>query len=266
MDISNYMKRPGEQPLDSILPDGGLAAIFRTIACVGDSLSSGEMEVLTENAGRGYYDMFEYSWGQFMARMLGCKAYNFSRGGMTAEEYMTSWAENNCCWDRSKAAQAYIVAMGVNDITRTIAGTSVWGDIDDVKPDWRDNGKSVTGYYAAMLQRYKEIQPDAKFFLMTIPRGEGKPDARTELEEKQRDMLYALADKFTNTYVLDFHKYAPVYGAEFYRNFMLNGHMNPAGYLLTAKMTASYIDYIIRNNPADFSEIALIGTGIKNYK
>ena len=36
--------------------------------------------------------------------------------------------------------------------------------------------------------------------------------------------------------------------------------MNPAGYLFTARLFASYIDYIIRHNMADFAQIGLIGT------
>ena len=67
-----------------------------------------------------------------------------------------------------------------------------------------------------------------------------------------------LADYFDNTYVIDLEKYAPVYDEEFMRNFFLEGHMNPAGYLLTGKMISSYIDWIIRNNPEDFYRVGLI--------
>ena len=260
------MKREGEKPLDYIPDDCGFTAIFRTIACVGDSLSSGEMEILDANGEKSYHDLYEYSWGQYIARATGSKVYNFSRGGMTAQEYMESWGEANDVWAHEKAAQAYIVAMGCNDITRTLNGDCEWGCIADVKDDWKENAKSVYGWYAAMLQRYKQIQPDAKFFLMTMPHIVGWSKEVTVYCEKQRDMLYDLADKFENCYVLDFRRYAPVYDEEFARCFMLNGHLNPAGYLLTGKMTGAYIDYIIRNNPGDFSEAALIGTGLVNVK
>ena len=71
MDINQYYLRDGEKPLDVLRPDGGFFSIFRTVACVGDSLSSGEMESLDEAGNVGYHDMFEYSWGQFMARAAG---------------------------------------------------------------------------------------------------------------------------------------------------------------------------------------------------
>ena len=39
----------GEKPLDRIVTDGGFCSIFRRIACIGDSLSSGEFESLNQN-------------------------------------------------------------------------------------------------------------------------------------------------------------------------------------------------------------------------
>ena len=36
--------------------------------------------------------------------------------------------------------------------------------------------------------------------------------------------------------------------------------MNPAGYLFTAQLIASYMDYIIRHNMSGFAQAGLIGT------
>ncbi len=41
--------------------------------------------------------------------------------------------------------------------------------------------------------------------------------------------------------------------------------MTPAGYLLMAKFTMSYIDYIIRNNHEDFNQAGFIGTPLSYY-
>lgn len=266
MDFKDYMLKPGEKPLDRIVDDGGFTGIFRKIACVGDSLSSGEMQVLNEDGTNGYHDMFEYSWGQYIARMCGSTVYNFSRGGMTASEYMNGWAQDNGCWDPEKKAQAYIIALGVNDVSRVLAHVYEFGSVYDVTEKPENNPKTVCGYYGALLYRYMEMQPEAKFFLMTMPVQPGMAKDRAELYDRHREFIYALAKRFKNVYVLDFRTYAPVYDEDCRRCFWLNGHLNPAGYLLTAKMTASYIDYIIRSEPEAFGEVALIGTGIRNYK
>lgn len=264
MDIRNYLAAENELPLDKIVDDGGFACIFRSIACIGDSLSSGEFETKDPDETKHYHDLFEYSWGQFMARTLGSKVYNFSKGGMTAKTYMESFAEQNQYFDPKKACQAYIIAMGCNDITRAIRENTDLGSMADVKESWQDNADSFAGHYAAIIQRYRLIQPDAKFFLMTMPHSYGMPEEKIALQDRHRELLYEMADHFPNTYVMDFRKYAPVYDQEFKQNFYLHGHLNPCGYVLTAKMVISYLDYIIRHHMADFREAGLIGTSFVN--
>lgn len=77
--------------------------------------------------------------------------------------------------------------------------------------------------------------------------------------------LYDLTKVFSNSYVLDIHKYGPVYDGRFREKFFLHGHMNPMGYIFTANMIDSYIDYIVRKNPDDFKNITFVNTDIK-YK
>ncbi|MBQ8309857.1 MAG: SGNH/GDSL hydrolase family protein [Clostridia bacterium] len=255
---------PNEKPLDHIPSDGGYCAIFRTIACVGDSLSSGEFESTKEDGSKGYHDFYEYSWGQYIARMCGSKVYNFSKGGMTAKEYCEWFGDSKLAWNREYAAQCYIIALAVNELL--VRGWSV-GSLDDVCfEDWKKNNlETYAGAYATIIQRYKEIQPDAKFFLMTLPYE--TPDTtpqKCEIADRQAELLYQLAERFSNCYVLDLRKYAPVYDQEFRDTFFLGGHLSPVGYIYTAKMVVAYIDYIIRHNFEDFRQVGFIGTPYRN--
>ncbi len=255
MDINDFFPE-NEQPLDRLVEDGGFCSIFRTFACVGDSLSSGEFQIPRNDGSEkkwSYYDMFEYSWGQFMARTLGSKVYNFSKGGMTAKQYLQSFADSKGFWNVDLKCQAYIIALGVNDIFNQHMEL---GSVEDIKEDWHDNAPTFAGNYGAIVQRYKAISPDAKFFFVTPPR-DAKP-AWTEGGKRIADLLYTLAEHFSNAYVIDLHRYAPVYDEEFRAKFFLHGHMNPMGYVLTAKMMMSYIDYIIRHNMEDFHRLGLV--------
>ncbi len=249
-----------EKPLETLVNNGGYAAIFRRIGVVGDSLSSGEFESLDENGNKGYHDYFEYSWGQNIARMCGSTCFNFSRGGMTAKEYCESFADSMRFWDPQYACQCYIIALGVNDIQNQ--GQEI-GSINDINPnDYTKNAETFTGYYAQIIQHLKAIQPRAKFFLMTMMNEHGNHRIR-EKTEAHRKILFDLADYFDNTYVLDFYKYGPVYDSEFRKKFYMGGHLNPMGYVLTAHMVASYIDFIIRHNFEDFKEVGYIGTDLQ---
>ncbi len=242
-----------DNPLESLVTDGGFCGIFRTIGCIGDSLSSGELESLTPEGERGYHDYYEYSWGQYIARATGAKVYNFSRGGMSAMEYHT-FAEEKGFWGDEYLCQCYILALGVND--RHIGPV---GSIDDVDfDDYNNNADTFAGHYTKIIQRLREKQPKARIFLMTLPRDDrlGFP----EFVSGHTTLLHELAKRLPFTYVLDFNKYAPDYNEEFRQKFYLGGHLSPAGYLLTARLVMTYMDRIIRENMDDFKQVGFIGT------
>jgi lysophospholipase L1-like esterase len=261
MNIHDYYLAPDEKPLDRLVTDGGMTGIFRTIACVGDSLSSGEFEDVNADGVKTYHDMFDHSWGQHLGRMAGSKVYNFSRGGMSAAEYCLRFAQANGFWSPELRADAYIIALGVNDILNNM--TFPMGDVSDIcREDWSQNKPTFVGYFAQIIQRYAALQKGAHFFLVTIPTTPQNAAAREARADEHARALYAIAEFFgqDRVHIIDLRRYAPAYDEEFYRNFFMGGHMNPAGYLLTAKMMASYIDYIIRREPEKFMRVGFIGT------
>ena len=273
MNINEYIKSmmgadTSEKPLDRMIDGGGLTSIFRTIAVVGDSLSSGEFEgTVKGTAKKSYHDMFDYSWGQYIAREAGCTVYNFSRGGMTAKEYMRNFANSQSMFDVKKAAQAYIIALGVNDIINQKQEIGKLGDMwdGDLTVEPADDKTTFCGYYCALIERYKAIQPDAKFFLMSMPKGTGLNPIDDEKKEIVNKLLHEIAAHYTNTYVIDLYTYMPANAGEYREMFYLGGHLNPMGYIFTAKVVMSYIDYIIRHNREDFIQVPFIGIGTHNY-
>ena len=258
MDMTPFLPEEGEEPLQRLVDDGGFTAIFRTIACIGDSLSSGEFESRDAEGNKGYHDMYEYSWGQYMARAAGCTVYNFSKGGMTAQEYMKSFGEARGFFDKEKAAQAYIFALGVNDLNFVAHDRYAdgWGSMEDVTADWHEHKDSFYGCFAALVQRYKEIRPDGKFFFIAKPRNAEVDEAA----DKQAKAMYDMAEYFSNSYVIDLGKYGPITDGAFHDRFFLGGHMNPTGYILFAKMVMSYINYLVRHHFEDFVQVPFIGT------
>ncbi len=261
MDWHKELYGKDEKPLDRLVDGYSFTSVFRKIAFIGDSLSSGEFETCDPDGKKGYHDLYEYSWGQYIARKNGLLAYNFSRGGMSAKEYIESFGEQRGFWDADKAAQAYVIALGVNDL---YGQKQPIGSLDDVHPeDYTKNAKTFIGYYAMIISRYKEISPDAKFFFMTFPKETTRIGDDNAL--RMRELLYGLCERFDNAYVIDLYEYGPEYDEEFKKNFYMLGHLNPQGYIVTAQMVDSYIDYIVRHNPEDFKTVGFVGTDIK-YK
>ncbi len=250
-----------KNPIENILNDGGNCAIFRTIGVIGDSLSSGEHESRKDGSNR-YHDYYEYSWGQYMARTIGSTVYNFSAGGMTAYTFL----KKQSFWDRinisadGKQCQAYIIALGVNDLNCIMKedDSLTFGSIEDAKVENTDEvPHTYAGYMGQIMRLVKMVQPKARIFLMTLPRG--AEDEVNELRDKHRQLMYELAEMYDYTYVIDLRKYAPIYDSEFRRKYYLGFHMNAMGYLFTAKMVMTYIDAIINEKPEDFVQVGFIG-------
>ena len=152
----------GEQPLDIIKETCGFAGIFKQIGVIGDSLASGEFESHDENGNIVYTDMYEYSWPAVLERITGTKYNNYSRGGMTAREYVQSWADENGFWQWN---QAYIIALGNND--SFVFGHPL-GSVKDVNADCpQDNGDTFFGNMGKIVSKLKTIEPNARIFVVT---------------------------------------------------------------------------------------------------
>ena len=259
-----------ELPLSEIIRDGGMMSIFRNLGCIGDSLASGEFEY-DINGEKGYWDCYEYSWGKQIERITGIDVTNYSHGGLTAYhmylEADTQTSSNiniNNLFNAQSLKQGYIIALGVNDMRgkdnmKVLYGGNVGNvETDICLTDYRKNAQTFVGCYAKLIQRIQSMQPDTKFFLMTMP-DEGLGD-----EESFSETIHQIAGKLNNCYVIDLYHYAPKYDKD-YREKYFAGHMNAMGYLLTAHYVMSYIDWIIRHNPIDFKYVQFIGSPYKPY-
>ena len=265
MDIEKYFDE-NEKPLDNIVDDGGFCAIFRKIVCIGDSLSSGEFESRGIDGKSKYNDMYEYSWGQYIGRAIGAEVLNCSKGGLTAKKYVETFAPNRNYFDKPYDAQAYTIGFGVNEINQIQRGEGIpLGDIEDIKDDYTQNADTFVGNYGKIIAKYKELQPRAKFFLITIPQG-AADEERIALVARHTELIYQIAEKFTNCFVIDLNKYAPAHDKLYQERFYMSGHLNPMGYIVSAKQIMSYIDYIVRHNYAQFRKVPFIGTDLDNLK
>lgn len=249
-------------PLKHLLPDAGLCPIFETVGFIGDSLASGEFESTTADGGKGYHDMYRYSWGKFMARKCGFTGYNFSRGGMTAEWFLREFGKQCGFYDSDKKCQVYYVALGVNDLMGQKQTIGSAADYDPASPEHAE--KTFAWYYGKLLSEIKAVQPKARVFLVTIPDyNDGRNHA---IARDHAALLHDFASKNEYTYVIDLFALAPTpYDDEdFRRAYYLGSHMNPMGYLLTAEYMIACTDHIIRTHYEDFVQLPFIGTPFHN--
>ena len=262
------LRHPFTNPIKRFVPDGGLTSIFRTIGFIGDSLSSGEHESFDEVNGKGYHDYYEYSWGEFIARKIGCKAHIFAKGGLKCSTFFEYIKVRNNPFEEEKKCQAYVIALGVNDMNHLDeAYPDGFGSLDDIDWENEDNNKmSFVGQYVRIIQKLRKFSPKCRIFVLTTPKE--RPEAKDikAKYDKMRRFLLSLPGLFEFLYVLDLRKYAPIYGKRFGKRYFCGGHMSASGYKFTADMVMTYIDYIIRHKPEDFTQVGFINRDVHNSK
>ena len=271
-DNIDHLRTTDENPMDIIRFDVGLSGIIHDWGFIGDSLCSGEIEYYKSDGKMYRTDMYQFSWGQRLCRHCGTEGYNFSNGGQTAKGWIEAGVVRDETyeggvggggWQYAKLhpKQAYIIALGVNDMTEIGKGTLTLGNVAtdigtyNAETDSDTNAKTFVGYMAGIIQRLKSIQPKAKIFIFTMPAsGTVRNDANAQIR---------LLASTMGLYVIDFDRYAPsMHGSNDFKDRYFcdgNGHLNEAGYEWTSWAVANYIDWIIRHNWTDFYYTSLIG-------
>lgn len=253
------LKSENENPLELIKQDGGMLSIFDSITCIGDSLTAGCFEH-TETGSTVWTTIEKYSYPSHIAKMTGCKVQNYGRSGRTAldgDNSWLTWADSQGWLTADDKTDAYIIALGTNDIG--VEGGFTGDVTTDIAENYADNAVTSVGGYDKIIRRILENQPKAKIFCVCLPHTRNT----AETIAVANTAIKAIAELYPNNcYVLDLEKYyvqrsdVSVYKAKFYNG----GHRNAMGYKELANVYATYIDWIIRNNIADFANVQFVET------
>lgn len=230
-----------------------LFGAFNKFGAIGDSLSSG---VCVSNAGGTYTypNLYEYSWGQFMAHKNGMTCINFSKGGLTTRSWLTDAmgyarliADGNQC-------NAYTIALGVNDANNL--GHDYVGSSADINiSDPTQNADTFYGNYGKIISAVKSVQPKAKIFLFTIPETASQYG---EFNEAIRE----IATLFDNVYLIDLasSKYIDLFNVGFIKQQRRVGHYNAIAYRYMAEKLYKILGSYMYVNASEFKQIEFIGT------
>lgn len=222
---------------------------FLKIGCIGDSLASGESQYTKADGTKGLVDLYNYSWGQFMARRYGIECVNFSAGGLSTRTWLTHSRGWLLAQQPENICNAYIIGLGQNDIGKL--GADYLGTITDIDlNNYNNNADTYYGNYGKIIQLIKTKQPKAKFFLLTDPVVTGFNHAIAEI-----------ANTIPNCYLIDLTVYSDMFksGGYFHTNNR-GGHYNSVAYNYMGKLIGEEISKYMYNNPSEFNQIEFIGT------
>ena len=228
---------------------------FIRFGVIGDSLASGEC-VSNENGVVHYNDLYEYSWGQFMARNHGMQCINFSKGGLTTRSWLNESVGLPKLLNPDNKCNSYIIGLGTNDVTAL--GVNYLGTISDVHvDDFTLNADTYYGNYARIIGYIKQVQPKAKIFVLTNP----KPLTASELYVQYNNAIKDIATLYDNVYVIDLQDdYLTNFTSGFINDNVRSGHYNAIGYNYISELLFDILNNYMLNNYNEFKQVEFIGT------
>lgn len=258
-----------DNPLAVTKETPGYTAIFRKMGVIGGSMSSG---FHSHQGTSGDGNLYEFSTLQFMARMCGSKGFNFSQGGMSAREWVnnpdrggvSSLFLNNAC-------DFYLIQLGNNDLgIHESTPSYTLGTISDLTPTGGVYPDTFFGNMGAILQKIRDVQPRAYVFLSTFLRGYGTVPSDFNYNQAIRNIVTYFSNPANRPsgdelhyYLIDYYTYGAPYSYYYsgiHEETVRGSHPVATGYLFWAWQYCTYIDWLIKNNMADFNDVAFVGT------
>lgn len=240
-----------QSSVDNLYYTNDIWKVFHKVGIIGDSLASGE-SASNEGGSTVYHDLYQFSWGQCMARDSGNTYYNFSKGGLTTRTWLTDANYGYALASQSdKLCDAYIIGLGQNDAGQkmTVGSTA---DIDFSNPD--NNADTFYGNYAKIIQKMRVLAPKAPIFVMTRP--------TVPASNAYETAIRTMPTLFDNVYLLDMYKHVNAYydANSIIRRCLRSGHYNAVGYQVMSKHIEEEISNVIKDNLDDFLQVEFINT------
>ena len=220
--------------------------IFRKVVCCGDSYTAGYIVDTQDNINR-YNEA--YAWPSAMARITGNDYINCGVSGANCAQ----WLDNQrglAAAQLSGKAQAYILALGLNDASEDVGRHLDLGTSEDI-------GQDVDTYYGRYSQIIRElalISPDAHIFCTTIP---GPTSGQEDYNTAVSDIVTAYAETY-NVYLVDLDEYRDMFRIPSITGDKRSGHYTSIGYEQFGEILTKVISRVINSNLSKFIDVNLI--------
>lgn len=224
-DISKYygacLTRPqilpvcqdGELPLEKEVHDEGFASLFQDTVLIGD-MTSVYAEKISEFAKISVTD--------------------YASVGLTAQTAYETLSFRN-----ADEKHAYIIALGETDLF--VNGLAL-GTVSDTET-------SYAYYLGKLLQKINEKAPQAKIFLVSLPKNSEDDETASALRSAYAELLADFVSATENAYLVDLY----AYGTE------------NADESTLAQETVDYIDYIVKKQVLAFKKVGIPVTKDPEY-
>lgn len=224
-------KKAGDEKKESI----NFIPIFHKIGVIGDSLSTGELGISTDN-GNVFIDKYEYSWLSNIARLNGIEHVHYSKGGLTCKTWLSSIYKTNLETESVKC-NAYIIALGTND---SLNKPYPVGSVSDTS-----GSETFCGLYKQIIDLIKTVAPNSAIFCMSLYNNDNW---------QYTSAICDICELYNNVYYLDYVNKSdlPLRSSNIIGDYASVGHFSTVGYIRVAENIQRIINEVVSENLDDF--------------
>lgn len=216
------------------IPHSGLIRMFNSLGMIGDSLASGEIEIVREDGTKAYLDRPRFSWLAHISRKYGIDYRCFSSGGLTCADWLDRFLGE--LTGESIPRDGYYLALGTNDRFRDCYPL---GDADD-----DPTAGTFAGHYRRIIETVGDFAPHSVIMCCTLY-------SRTD-EGAYGDTIRAIAGSYDRCVLIDVSRESAVTLDD--QRYRLNGHFSAYGYIAIADEIERLTNEAIARRPDLFAE------------
>ena len=220
------------------------AKVFKRVCCCGDSYTSGYIVDSNDTVHRVNE---EFAWPHYMETATGNRWINCGQSGSTVITWQTGSRGLSLAQSTGKV-QAYTIGLGLNDCW---TGLPV-GTVADIGTE----AQTYCGGLGAIIQALKNISPQAKVFVFTVP----TVDIRfIPYNQAVRDVVsYFSNNVLSGIHCIDLYEHIELFYSSTIVADQKRGHYTAVGYEHFAEIIFSLISKYIDENVSDFQDVAFI--------
>lgn len=233
---------------DGDFPNLRSAKIFMRVGCIGDSYTSGHIDLDSDDASPTNLD---FSWPKYMEQLTGNVWSNWAQSGSTAKQWVQGYSNLSKVQKEGNKCQAYVIGLMINDQGNWSSYATPVGDIDDIGTD----ADTYYAWYYKLVQEVIKVNSDAKIFCNTCP----KYSKDYSYNQAVRDIVQYCQDRNQNVFLCDLagDEYNNV---NFYKNptFLqdaVGGHFTAIGYEFMAECYLRVISDVVNSNIKKFQDV-----------
>lgn len=253
-------------PTEEITPSSYMGrdiSVFSKIMCIGDSLTEGAFNYLSEGSFANNTTAAllgkPYSYPQYLHKLTGCDVTNLGKSGFTSAQWYDYYTTGAGASVDFSGYDCAIIQLGVNDVESTLE-TVTKQALTNIINKLKNANPGIKIFLSGIInaKSYKAASPGENYY----NKDQFLRSFYNELYASDTQVFFVDQVKYGHLRTLENAQHGGSYPVDNYNE----GHLSAYGYWLLAQDYVSIISYIMSHDTAQvFRKIQFIGTNYECY-